>query len=164
MKLIAAISSNGIIGAKKDGKDIIPWYYPEDFAHFKKLTLDSTVIMGDVTYFSIIGISGKPLPKRRNVVLTKSKLDNSIEQYNSIDSLLKNIDKENSWVIGGRSVYEQMMRYCTELHLTIVPPVDSNAFDNVVMFPFINPARFKQVSSIYLTDKLEYVKMERYEI
>jgi dihydrofolate reductase len=163
MKLIAAISTNGIIGAKENGKDIIPWHYPEDFAHFKKLTLNSTVIMGDITYFSIIGISGKPLPKRRNVVLTKNKLDDSIEQYNSIYSLLKNVDREDSWIIGGRSIYEQMIPYCNELHLTIVPSVDPSKFDDVVRFPFINPSRFKPIQKTNLTNSLEYVILERYE-
>ncbi len=62
---IAAISTNRAIG--RDGK--IPWYIPEDFAHFKETTLGCPIIMGRKTYESI----GRPLPGRENIVLSRSQ-------------------------------------------------------------------------------------------
>ena len=62
---IAAISANRAIG--RDGK--IPWYIPEDFAHFKSTTSGSPIIMGRRTFESI----GRPLPGRENIVLSRSQ-------------------------------------------------------------------------------------------
>lgn len=162
MKLISAISQNGIIGARKSGQDIIPWHYSADFKHFKQKTLNKTVVMGDITYNSIIGISGKPLPNRRSVVLTKAPFNSFVEQYNSIPELLDNINKEDSWIIGGRSIYEQFMPMCEELHLTIVPDIiNESDYDFVVRFPFINPSLFKTEIVSYLDSNLKYVIMKR---
>ena len=62
--MVAAVASNGVIGA--DGG--IPWRIPEDFAHFKRVTLGHTLVMGRATYDSI----GRPLPGRTTIVLTRS--------------------------------------------------------------------------------------------
>jgi dihydrofolate reductase len=61
--LVAAVADNGVIGAGGG----IPWRIPEDFAHFKALTLGHTLVMGRATYESI----GRPLPGRTTVVLTR---------------------------------------------------------------------------------------------
>jgi dihydrofolate reductase len=61
--LVAAVATNGVIGAGGD----IPWRIPEDFAHFKRTTLGHTLVMGRATYDSI----GRPLPGRTTVVLTR---------------------------------------------------------------------------------------------
>src|SRR5512139_2173655 len=61
--LVAALASNGVIGAQ--GK--LPWHLPEDLQHFKKLTLGHPVIMGRRTWESL----GRPLPGRENIVVTR---------------------------------------------------------------------------------------------
>ena len=61
--LVAAVADNGVIGADGD----IPWRIPEDFAHFKAITLGHTLVMGRATYDSI----GRPLPGRTTIVLTR---------------------------------------------------------------------------------------------
>ncbi len=61
--LVAAVADNGVIGAEGD----IPWRIPEDFAHFRRVTLGHTLVMGRATYDSI----GRPLPGRTTVVLTR---------------------------------------------------------------------------------------------
>jgi dihydrofolate reductase len=61
--LIAAVSLNGVIGAR--GK--LPWHLPEDLQHFRKLTLGHPVIMGRRTWESL----GKPLPGRENIVVSR---------------------------------------------------------------------------------------------
>jgi dihydrofolate reductase len=62
--MVAAVADNGVIGS--DGG--IPWRIPEDFAHFKRITLGHTLVMGRATYDSI----GRPLPGRTTIVLTRS--------------------------------------------------------------------------------------------
>jgi dihydrofolate reductase len=61
--LVAAVADNGVIGAAGG----IPWRIPEDFAHFKEVTLGHTLVMGRATYDSI----GRALPGRTTVVLTR---------------------------------------------------------------------------------------------
>jgi dihydrofolate reductase len=63
MKAIAAMSLNRVIGRE----NTIPWHLPEDFKWFKRATMGATVIMGRKTFTSI----GRPLPGRKNVVLTR---------------------------------------------------------------------------------------------
>jgi dihydrofolate reductase len=62
--LVAAVSSNGIIGAN----GALPWRLPEDLAHFKRLTMGHPVIMGRRTWESLKG----PLPGRDNIVVTRT--------------------------------------------------------------------------------------------
>jgi dihydrofolate reductase len=62
-KAIAAMSLNRVIGAG----NAIPWHLPEDFKWFKQVTMGHVVVMGRKTFESI----GKPLPNRKNLVLTK---------------------------------------------------------------------------------------------
>ena len=65
VSLIAAVSDNGIIG--RDGG--LPWRLPADLPFFKLTTLGHTVIMGRKTWDEL----GKPLPNRRNIVVTRNK-------------------------------------------------------------------------------------------
>ena len=62
-KAIAAMSLNRVIGAGNK----IPWHLPEDFKWFKKMTMGHVVVMGRKTFESL----GRPLPNRKNLVLTK---------------------------------------------------------------------------------------------
>lgn len=64
LTLIAAMDRNRAIG--KGGR--LPWHLPDDLRRFKTLTLGHTVLMGRKTFESI----GRPLPGRRNVVLTRN--------------------------------------------------------------------------------------------
>ncbi len=60
---IVAMTSSRVIG--RDGG--MPWHLPADLAFFKRTTLGHPVVMGRVTFQSI----GRPLPGRRNIVLTR---------------------------------------------------------------------------------------------
>ena len=66
LTLIWAQSSSGVIGRGNS----IPWHVPEDMARFKELTMGHTVIMGRTTWESLPA-RFRPLPGRRNVVLTR---------------------------------------------------------------------------------------------
>ncbi|WP_156346521.1 dihydrofolate reductase [Verrucomicrobium spinosum] len=65
---IAAMASNRVIG--RDGT--LPWHLPEDLKFFKKTTAGHPVLMGRKTFESIVAALGKPLPNRRNIVLSST--------------------------------------------------------------------------------------------
>ena len=62
-KAIAAMSLNRVIGTENR----IPWHLPEDFKWFKQVTMGNIVVMGRKTFESL----GRPLPSRKNMVLTR---------------------------------------------------------------------------------------------
>lgn len=118
--IIAAIAEkNRVIG--KDGK--LPWYIFEDLKRFKRLTIGYPVLMGRKTFESIVERLGKPLPERRNIVLTSKSFAHypGVETYPSIDSALAAISSEQkSFVIGGERVFKETLKMADGLELTIV--------------------------------------------
>ena len=118
--IIAAIAEkNRVIG--KDGK--LPWYISEDLKRFKRLTTGHPVLMGRKTFESIVERLGKPLPERRNIVLTSKSFSQypGVETYPSIESVLAAIKSEDKiFVIGGERVFKETLQIADTLELTIV--------------------------------------------
>ncbi|MBX3251460.1 MAG: dihydrofolate reductase [Myxococcales bacterium] len=115
LALIAAIGRGGVIGAS-DGHLGLPWHIPEDLRRFRALTSGHAIIMGRRTHELI----GRPLPKRRNVVLTRSlaRLE-GCEVARDLDDALRLVaDDPMPFVIGGASVYAEALPRCTRLFLT----------------------------------------------
>jgi dihydrofolate reductase len=83
--MIAAMASNRIVGKNNQ----LPWHYSQDLQHFKKVTSGHIVVMGYNTFLSI----GKPLPNRRNIVLSKTPVE-GLETYTSIEDMLKQLESE----------------------------------------------------------------------
>jgi len=112
ISLIAAMDKNNVIGYKND----MPWSLPNDLKHFKNVTSHSTVIMGRKTYESI----GKPLPNRRNIILSRSgyQTEDDVEVISSIDDIKVLAKKEEVFVIGGGTIYEQIIPYADRLYIT----------------------------------------------
>src|SRR3954465_9619912 len=95
-----AVAENLVIGGDND----LPWYLPEDLKHFKKITLGKTVLMGRKTFDSIIKRLNKPLPERKNVVITRQKdykAPQGVLVFNSLDDALKELSSEDIYIIGG---------------------------------------------------------------
>lgn len=156
IKMIVAVSLNGVIGL--DGK--IPWNYPEDMKYFRKMTLDSTIIMGRKTYESI----GKPLPKRRNIIITSSNIENeNAECFSSLKDSINSVTFHSNdiWLIGGFSIYKEGMIYTDEIHLTLIPEIVEEK--NAVYFPEIDFKFFKEKSFSYLDEnkKIKNIVYER---
>jgi len=128
LHLIWAQDTNGGIG--KDGN--LPWSAPEDLKNFKKLTIDTTIIMGRKTWESL---PFKPLPSRKNIVISSSKLK-GIDCYNSIESCLDGIGQairtKPVFVIGGRTIYYEFFKFSSWLHITQL----NNHYDADTFFPF----------------------------
>jgi len=110
--LIWAQARDRVIGA--DGG--IPWHVPEDAAHFRDLTMGSTVIMGRRTWDSLEP-RFRPLPGRRNVVVTRDSAwgAEGAETVHSLDAALADFD---GWVIGGAQLYSESIGRADHLEVT----------------------------------------------
>jgi dihydrofolate reductase len=112
MKLsaIVAMTPDRVIGRGGD----LPWHLPEDLKFFKRTTSSHPIVMGRKTYDSI----GRPLPKRRNIVLTRdtSWSAEGVEVIHSPEEL-KELDgiAEQVFVIGGSEIYAAFLPYLDEL-------------------------------------------------
>ena len=132
--IIAAIAENSVIGAA--GK--IPWHISDDLKRFKRITLGHPVVMGRKTFDSL----GKPLPGRRNLVLTRGPAIPGVEYFASLDAALATCQNEIVFIIGGAELYRQALPLANALLLTHVHrQVDGDAH-----FPDFDRQRWREVS------------------
>ncbi|MCI6165787.1 MAG: dihydrofolate reductase [Lachnospira sp.] len=117
MNIIAAVDKK--LGIGKNGGLLVS--IPEDMKLFREETVGKVVVMGRKTFESLP--QGLPLVERTNIVLTTSedfKHDN-VYVCHSVDEVLNKVKEyptDDVYVIGGASVYEQMLPYCDTIHLT----------------------------------------------
>ncbi len=117
MNLIVAVDSNWAIGY--DNKLLVS--IPSDMKFFRETTSGKVVVMGRKTLDSFPG--GRPLKNRTNIVLTR-KTDfqrGDVIVCHDLESLLKELqayDSEDIYVIGGDSIYRQLLPYCDTAHIT----------------------------------------------
>ena len=124
--ILVAISPEGIIGKNNS----IPWHYSADLKLFKRLTTGNTVIMGRKTWESL---PIKPLPNRRNIVITRNPIE-EIDCFQSIDDALQTCEGD-VWFIGGAGIYEEAMKKADLIDMTLVP--DNITGKNCIYFPEI---------------------------
>lgn len=129
MKAIVAVDNAWGIGNKN--KLLIS--IPEDMKHFVKYTKNKIVIMGKNTLDSFPG--GNPLKGRVNIVISsKEKIDKDIVLVSSIKEALeesKKFKEEDVFVIGGESVYKQLLPYCEQCIVTKI----NKTFEADAFFP-----------------------------
>ena len=117
ISLILAVAENGVIGVKNG----LPWKLSGDLKYFAKTTTGKTVVMGKNTFLSIIKMLGKPLPKRRNVVISDlTEQIEGIEVVNNIEAVKSMAKSEEIFIIGGASIYKQMIPLANKLYMTEV--------------------------------------------
>jgi dihydrofolate reductase len=126
MNVIFACDEAGGIGL--NGK--LPWHIPADLARFRQLTTGGTVVMGRKTFESI----GRPLPNRRNVVLSTSGacIAGADAVYTSFDAMVTaemldvnvTCDRPSSplWIIGGGALIQKALAHplCKNVHVTLI--------------------------------------------
>jgi len=117
VSLIAALDRNFAIG--KGGA--LPWHLPDDLKRFKALTLGKTVLMGRKTAESL----GRALPKRRNLVLTRSGRVpyagmQGVASLEDASRIASEDGGEELCVIGGGELYALALPLATRMHLTHV--------------------------------------------
>jgi dihydrofolate reductase len=138
LSVIVAIAENLAIGKDND----LLWHIPEDLKRFKRITSGHTIIMGKRTFYSL---PRRPLPNRRSIVISDvpgEMIEGCVMAYSIEDAVLKCDPSEESFVIGGASVYRQFLPLAGRLYLTRV----HKHFDGDVFFPEIDPAEWKQIS------------------
>lgn len=119
----------------------MPWHISEDFRHFKEVTLGHSVVMGRKTYESI----GRPLPRRRNIVITRNSdlRIEGCEMAPSLETALAMCEgEEEVFVIGGGEIYRQALPLAHKLYITHV----SVSVEGDTRFPTIDPAVWHEVS------------------
>lgn len=124
MQAIVAVSQSWGIGK---GGDLL-FRLPSDLRRFKAMTTGHTVIMGRKTLDSLPG--GKGLPHRRNLVLSRQSdfAPDRAEVIHSVEDILKTAE-DDAFVIGGQQVYEQLLPYCTRVHVTkVLSDPEADAF------------------------------------
>lgn len=133
---IVAMNRQHIIGV--DGN--LPWHYPADLQRFKRRTLGKIVVMGRLTWQSI---GSKPLPGRRNIVLTSRALE-GVEVMGSIHQVLNQCSGDDIWFIGGGQIYRAVFDQLNLLDVTWVP--DQVDAASPVYFPEIDTSQWRKVS------------------
>ena len=113
MKAIAAVDQNWAIG--RGGDQLC--YLSADLKRFKALTTGHPVILGRKTMATFPG--GRPLKGRRNLVLSRDPgfRPEGAEVYHDLESLLSQAP-EDSFVIGGESVYRALLDHCDLVYVT----------------------------------------------
>ncbi|PAW93699.1 dihydrofolate reductase [Mucilaginibacter sp. MD40] len=137
ISIIVAIAENNAIGKNNQ----LLWHMPNDLKHFKDITSGRTIIMGRKTFDSV----GKPLPKRRNIVVTRQHIEiPGCEVVKSIDEGLALCQGEDEVFIGGGAeIYRQAMDKTDRIYLTIV----HHQFEADTFFPTIDHNQWTEVSS-----------------
>lgn len=130
MNLIVAADKNWAIG--HENKLLVS--IPADMKFFREMTTGKVVVMGRKTLESFPG--GLPLKNRINVVLTKN-MDYHVKDAVVVHSVeetleeLKKYDTKDVYVIGGDTVYRQMLPYCDTAHVTKI----DHAYEADTYFP-----------------------------
>jgi len=110
---IAAMAENRVIGSGNE----LPWHVPEDFRWFKSKTIGKTLLMGRKTFQSL----GKPLPKRRTIVLYRSDFSaDGVTVVATLDELKAALTESELWICGGAEIYRMTMDRWDELFLSVI--------------------------------------------
>jgi len=134
LTLIASVSDNNVIGL--NGK--LPWNIPEDLKRFRELTIGHPVIMGRKTYDSIPE-KFRPLPKRKNIVLSRSFEENEkIYLARNMREARELVGEEDAYIIGGESIYRLFLPFADKMEITRV----HKSFEGDCFFPKMNWGRW----------------------
>ena len=130
MNLIAAVDKNWAIGCKN--KLLVS--IPADMKFFRETTTGKVVVMGSKTLESFP--NGQPLKKRVNIVLTHDKNFKAgdaiiVHSMEELREELKKYPSEDIYVIGGETIYKQLLDDCDVAHITKI----DYAFDADAHFP-----------------------------
>lgn len=136
ISLIVAMDRRGVIGAGGG----LPWRLSDDLKRFKAITMGKPLIMGRKTHESI----GRPLPGRRNIVLTRQPdytADGCVVCHDADNALTACTGFEEVMVMGGAILYEIFLPRADRIYLTRVqaevegdtwfPPFDESAWHEV---------------------------------
>jgi dihydrofolate reductase len=119
----------------------LPWHFPEDLKHFRSMTTGHAVIMGRRTWDEV----GKPLPKRRNIVVTTQYLSlEGAEVATTLEAALGQARATDPcpFIIGGAGLYAAALPLATDLYITLITG-DSHEADTY--FPVFDETQWLEV-------------------
>lgn len=161
MKLIAAVDKNWGIGNK--GRLLVN--IPEDMKLFREETYGKIVVMGRKTFESLKDKTG--LIGRKNIVLTRKEdyVAKNAMVCNSLEQLfdeLEGADRDDVYIIGGGQIYELMLEYCSEAHITRI----DYAYEADAYFPNLDKKDEWKITAMseektYFDICYEFVKYEK---
>ncbi len=161
MNIIVAVDENWAIGCRGD----LLVRIPADHKMFRQETLGKVVVLGRKTMDTFPG--GMPLQGRTNVILTRNegyRVKGGIVVH-SVEELLeklKDYDSRDVYVIGGDSVYRQLLPYCDTAHVTRI----DRAYEADAYFPDLERSGEWEVTAdseehSYFDTTYHFVKYER---
>ena len=161
MNLIVAVDKNWAIG--KENKLLVS--IPQDMKFFRETTMGKVVVMGRKTLESFPG--GQPLKKRTNIVITGDRnydVKDAIVVHSIEEALeeLKKYDQDDIYVIGGESIYRQMLPYCKLAHVTKI----NHAYEADTYFPNLDEMTDWEITGVsdeqtYFDLEYEFVRYEK---
>jgi dihydrofolate reductase len=144
ISIIVAVAKNSAIGRRNE----LLWHISQDLKYFKAVTTGHPVVMGRKTYESV----GRPLPGRRNIILSrggniespdiKNPQTTSFEICNDMESLISMAKKSDDefFITGGGELYKQFFNCADKLYITHIEAV---ANDADTFFPVINSSEWR---------------------
>lgn len=161
MNLIVAVDNNWAIGNKNE----LLVRIPNDHKHFREETTGKVVVLGRKTLETFP--QGQPLKNRTNIILTtdrKYQVKDAIIVH-SIQELLEELKKYNDediYIIGGESVYRQMLPYCNVAHITKI----DHSYEADTYFPNLDQDEEWHITAdsdeqTYFDIAYQFVKYER---
>ena len=154
ISVIVAVAENGTIG----DKNRLLWHITEDMKHFRRITTGHPVVMGRKTYESL----GRPLPNRRNVVISRQDLViEGCEVAHSLEEALALFGAdEELFVIGGAQIYAEAMPVADRFYLTVV----EHPYEGDTHFPAWDRSAWRLVACERLERGEEYPHPFRFEL
>ena len=142
--IVVAMAENRVIG--RGGG--MPWHLPTDLARFRALTMGKPIIMGRLTHLSL----GRVLDGRHNIVLSRQRdfrtrgciVAHSLEEAFKKACEVASHDVKEIAIIGGASVYEQVLPDASRIHLTVVHA----SIEGDARFPEVKSEEWREVSRV----------------
>ena len=137
ISIIVAIAQNGTIG---DNNSLL-WHIKEDMRFFRTTTSGHAVIMGRKTFESL---GSKPLPKRKNIVITRSDLtfEGALTAHSLEEAIAMAEGDEEMFIIGGAQIYRAALAVADRMYITRV----ERDYEGDTSFPEVDYIQWRLVS------------------
>ena len=155
ISMIVAFDENRLIGAKNK----LPWHFKEDLQYFKEVTTHHDILMGRITFESILSYRNQPLPNRHHYVATKTAIYDfsTVTTIADIDAFVKAYPLEKElFIIGGARIYEQLLPMTNRLYITHI----KHTYEGDTWFPKLDFDKWVG-TKIKETDDLCFMMYER---
>lgn len=151
ISIIVATDKNGLIGRENN----LPWNIKDELKYFKDMTMHKTLLVGRKTFESI----NKPLPGRTLIIVTNNHQfcfeDSSISICYNLAEIIKRYEHSHDelMVIGGASIYEEILPYTHRIYLSIV----DGDYEGNVYFPNVDYSKFHIITQTKYKQFIAYI-------